>query len=332
MAKVLSICFFIFIITSIISCEQRTHQSTKISPTYKASIKIAVSSTPLSSPVFIAKQLGYFEANGVNVELVKYDSGVKCFNALNDKQVDLATASETVVMFNSFKQSNFSVLTSFVESDNDLKLLSLTPQKYHRLNNLQHARIGIVKDSASEFFFDSLLIMYNKTAQPITRVYLRSDELIPALLNNEVDIISAWEPLSYLLTQQVTSDTSVINSRGLYHLSFNLIELKETTLSTTERLAILKSISDATDYIHTNPELAQQNISRILNIDPSQLRYSWNDYTFRLSLSNALFSNIQTQSQWAIDNQLVDEKNSVDFRQIFDRKLFETFMSLEAGW
>jgi len=69
-----------------------------------------------------------------------------------------------------------------------------------------------------------------------------------------------------------------------------------------------------------------------LNIDPSQLRYSWNDYTFRLSLSNALFSNIQTQSQWAIDNQLVDEENSVDFRQIFDRKLFETFMSLEAGW
>ncbi|MBB1441146.1 hypothetical protein H5202_21380 [Shewanella sp. SG41-4] len=135
-----------------------------------------------------------------------------------------------------------------------------------------------------------------------------------------------------MLTQKVPSNTNVISSRGLYHLSFNLIELKETRLSTTEKLALLKSINDATDYIHTHPDLAQEQISHALNIDPSQLSYSWNDYTFRLSLSNALFSNIQTQSQWAIDSQLVSEQDSVDFRQILDRKLFEQFVSLEAGW
>ncbi|MFT6257612.1 ABC transporter substrate-binding protein [Shewanella sp. ALD9] len=331
MIKVLNMFILTFILIGIVSCDLGTSKSLTASA-LKDPIKIAVSGTPLSAPFFIAQQQGYFRANGLNVELVRFDSGVKCFDALKNKQVDLATASETVVMFNSFKQTNFSVLASFVESDNDLKLLSLTPQKYQQLDNLAHARIGIVKSSASEFFFDSLLIMYNKTQQPIERVYLPAEQLIPALLNNEVDIISAWEPLSYLLTQQVPSNTNVISSRGLYHLSFNLIELKETRLSTTEKLALLKSINDATDYIHTHPDLAQTKISRVLDIDQSQLSYSWNDYTFRLSLSNALFSNIQTQSQWAIDNKLVSEENSVDFRQILDRKLFEKFTSLEAGW
>ena len=56
------------------------------------------------------------------------------------------------------------------------------------------------------------------------------------------------------------------------------------------------------------------------------------DYTFRLSLSDALFSNIQTQSQWAIDNQLVPKENRVDFRQVIDRQLLETFNNKEAGW
>ncbi|WP_164839168.1 ABC transporter substrate-binding protein [Shewanella livingstonensis] len=331
MIKVFNLLLWALMVTGIVSCDLGTSQALSVSA-LKDPIKIAVSNTPLSAPFFIAQQQGYFKANGLNVELVRFDSGVKCFEALKSKQVDLATASETVVMFNSFKQTNFSVLASFVESDNDLKLLSLTPQKYQQLDNLAHARVGIVKGSASEFFFDSLLIMYNKTQQPIERIYLHSDQLIPALLNNEVDIISAWEPLSYLLTQQIALNTKVINSRGLYHLSFNLIELTETTLSTSEKLALLKSINDATDYIHVQPDLAQAKISSVLNIDLSQLNYSWNDYTFRLSLSNALFSNVQTQSQWAIDNQLVSEESRADFRQIFDRKLLETFMGLEAGW
>ncbi|WP_175405866.1 MULTISPECIES: ABC transporter substrate-binding protein [Shewanella] len=320
-----------FMLIGVTSCDLGASQSFTTSA-QKDLIKIAVSGTPLSSPFFIAQQQGYFEKNGLNVELVRFDSGVKCFDALKNKQVDLATASETVVMFNSFKQANFTVLASFVESDNDLKLLSLTPQKYHQLDNLAHARVGIVKSSASEFFFDSLLIMYNKTQQPIERVYLPAEQLIPALLNHQVDMISAWEPFGYLLTQQISSNPQVINSRGLHHLSFNLLELKDTSLTTTEKLAILKAINDATDYIHSHSKLAQGIISNTLLIEPSQLHYSWDDYTFRLSLSNALFSNIQTQSQWAIDNQLVAEQNSLDFRQVFDRQLLEKFMNLEAGW
>ncbi|MGX9460913.1 ABC transporter substrate-binding protein [Shewanella sp. A14] len=331
MIKVLNIFLLAFMVISVASCDLGASQSLVVSA-QKDPIKIAVSDTPLSSPFFIAQQQNYFSKNGLNVELVRFDSGVKCFEALKNNQVDLATSSETVVMFNSFKPTKFSVLASFVESDNDLKLLSLTPQKYHQLNNLAHTRVGIVKSSASEFFFDSLLIMYNKTKEPIERIYLRADQLIPALLQNEVDMISAWEPFGYLLTQQMPLNPQVINSRGLNLLSFNLIELKETSLSTKEKLALLKAINDATEFIHNHSEQAQAQISNTLRIDPSQLHYSWNDYTFRLSLSNAFFSNIQTQSQWAIDNQLVAEESGLDFRQIVDRQLLETFMNLEAGW
>ena len=174
--------------------------------------------------------------------------------------------------------------------------------------------------------------MYNKTQQPIERVYLPAEQLIPALLNHQVDMISAWEPFGYLLTQQISLNPQIINSRGLHHLSFNLLGLKDTSITKAEKLALLKAINDATDYIHSNSELAKKIISNTLHIEPSQLHYAWEDYTFRLSLSNALFSNIQAQSQWAIDNQLVAEKNDLDFRQVFDRKLLESFMNLEAGW
>jgi ABC-type nitrate/sulfonate/bicarbonate transport system substrate-binding protein len=323
--------FGISILCCIVSCDFSA-KSTSLTAISKEKITIAVSNTPLSAPFFIAEKMGFFADNNLNVELVRFDGGVKCFNALINQQVDFATSSETVVMFNSFKRTDFSVIASFVESDNDVKLLSLTPEKYRQLNNIANTRIGIVKGSASEFFLDTLLIMYNKTHQPIDRVYLTSDQLIPALLNDRVDIISAWEPLGYMLSEHMSQAADIINSRGLYHLSFNLIGLKHTSVDEKHKLALLKAISDATVYIHKHPKHAQKIISQVLNITPSQIEYSWADYTFRLSLSNALFSNIQTQSQWAIDNQLVPVENRVDFRQVFDRKLLETFNNKEAGW
>ncbi|WP_418358109.1 MULTISPECIES: ABC transporter substrate-binding protein [Shewanella] len=298
----------------------------------KKAITIAVSNTPLSAPFFIAEKMGFFANNNLHVKLERFDGGVKCFNALVNQQVDFATASETVVMFNSFQRTDFAVMASFVESDNDVKLLSLTPEKYRQLDHIANTRIGVIKGSASEFFLDSLLIMHNKTHLPIKRVYLTPAQLIPALLDNQVDIISAWEPLGYMLLEQIATKPEIINSRGLYHLSFNLIGMKQSTVDNNDKQALLKSISEAIIYIHKHPKHAQEILSKTLNIAPSQLQYSWADYTFRLSLSNALFSNIQTQSQWAIDNQLVPKENRVDFRQVIDRQLLETFNNKEAGW
>ncbi|MCL1156584.1 ABC transporter substrate-binding protein [Shewanella inventionis] len=323
--------FFVSILSYVVACDHATKPNTKAAKSAPP-ITIAVSNTPLSAPFFIAEKMGYFTENNLKVELVRFDGGVKCFDALINKEVDFATASETVVMFNSFQRTDFSVLASFVESDNDVKLLSLTPEKYRQFDHLAGARLGIIKGSASEFFLDSLLIMYNKTHLPITRVYLTSTQLMPALLDNQVDIISAWEPLGYNISEQIEQSPEIINSRGLYHLSFNLIGLKQSKVDTNRKLALLKAISDATIYIHKHPKQSQELLSQVLEIPSSQLEYSWADYTFRLSLSNALFSNIQTQSQWAIDNQLVPKENRVDFRQIFDRQLLETFNNKEAGW
>ena len=61
-------------------------------------------------------------------------------------------------------------------------------------------------------------------------------------------------------------------------------------------------------------------------MDKIQLSYLWRDYDFRLSLSNALVSNLQLQSQWAIDRALVPKDNRIDIRQILDRQLFESAM------
>lgn len=290
-------------------------------------IKIAVSNTPLSTPLFVAHKKGFFKQHGLNVELIGHEGGVKCFEALITKQVDFATASETVAMFNSFYRSDFAILTSFAESDNDVKLLSISARKYENLADIENAKVGIIKGSASEFFFDSLLILYHQHDLSLERVYMRADELVPALLQGKVDVISAWEPFGYQLFQQEKSAQQVVKTKGLYILSFNLIGLKNSKISIEDRQNLLKALNEASDFISENPIESQLIVSQVLSMEPQQLRYLWKDYSFRVSLSNALVSNIQSQAQWAIDNRLVLKDNRIDVRMIIDKQLFESAFS-----
>ncbi|MBB1269033.1 ABC transporter substrate-binding protein [Shewanella sp. SR44-3] len=301
----------------------------EIAPTYR----IAVSHTPLSAPFFVAQQHGLFKKFGLNIELQILSGGVKCFEQMAAGDAEFATVSETVVMFNSFFRDDFSVLASFVESDNDLKLLSLTPEKYLNVADLEGVRVGMIKGSASEFFVDNTLILNSKNLDFIDRVYFGAHELVPNLLAGKVDIISAWEPLGYQVSQIAAGASQILSTKGLYSLSFNLIAKKSRDLKQNEvNVRILLALSEAIELINEAPLQHQQEVSQLLKVSLSQLSYSWGDYTFRLSLGNALVSNLQTQAQWAVESRLVPGDILVDFRDVIDTQAFEDISTQRGGW
>lgn len=155
-----------------------------------ATVTIAVSRTPLSAPFLVAEKLGFFKQQGLNVSLIPCDGGVACTKMMIDGEVEYATASESVVMFQSFKHNDVALLVSFVETDNDLKLLTLEPSNINSVADLDSKRVGVVKGSASEFYFDSVLIANNLKNLNIEKVYLSPQEMVPALfvLSSRCDI------------------------------------------------------------------------------------------------------------------------------------------------
>lgn len=280
-------------------------------------VVIAVSQTPLSAPFFVAQKLGYFQKEGLDVTLVPCNGGVICTEMMLNREVDYATASESVLMFQSFKRQDLSLLASFAESDNDLKLLTLEPSNIRSVKELEGKKIGVVKGSASEFYFDSVLIANNLKGVNLEKVYLTSDELVPALLSYRVDAISSWEPLGY--KADFLSATKVLNlgNSSIYQLSFNLLALKHYLERMDDELfRILKALDSAVDWINANPDVAMKSVATSLNLSVNQVAWSWEDLVFRISLGNSLFSNIQLQARWAIESGLV-ENDPPDFRDVF---------------
>ncbi|MBY7874170.1 ABC transporter substrate-binding protein [Vibrio fluvialis] len=295
-------------------------------------IRIAVSQTPLSSPFFIASKLKFFQQQGLDVTLVPCSGGVACADSLFNGSVDFATASESVVMFKSFERHDFVLLASFVSSDNDLKLLTLDNRNIKSIEDLGGKRVGVVKASSSEFYLDSVLLAHNLKNLNLEKVYLSPDQLNQALYGFSVDAISVWEPWGYRTEMTSASKVKNLGIHGIYNLSFNLMAMKERIDSNEEEsIRVLEALKQAIAWMNANPEQARHWVATSLNIREHQLEWSWQDYVFRLSLGNALLSNIQLQARWALENKLV-KGELPDYRRYFASEPLEQVLQTEVSF
>ncbi len=322
-----------------------------------AEIKIGVSQTPLTAPFIIAKHLAMFEQANLNVQLVECFGGVACSEALIADQVDYATASESVVMFKSYQTQDIALLTSFVQSTNDLKLLTLN--KDLQLNKNQDTKeaitgtnisnsvenpaqtninkVGIVKGSASEYYFDTLLVAQGGDVSHIDKVYLSPKQLVNALIANQVDAISIWEPYGYQLNMSASSSITNLGIQGIYQLSFNLIAKRskfslDNNVKNKQVTALINVLEQSINWINNHPDAAMLIVAKHLDVPLNQIKWSWNDYIFRLSIGNSLLSSLQTQSHWAKQGGLV-EGQEPNFRDVIYRQPFEQAKaSKEAKW
>lgn len=297
-----------------------------------APLNIAMSTTPLSAPLIIAAEKQLFEKHGAQVNLLPVRGGKLCFTKMVDGEVDLATSSESVIMFNGFIRDDFSVLTSFVESDNDVKLITLANSNISNLRDLENKTIGVTKGSASEFFVYAYMILSGETKLPINLKHYKPELLGPALLSKQVDAISTWEPEGYNLTNKQSNKTQVFESKGVYNLSFNLVGRRiNMTQHLPSHIRVLSALDEAMHYMTEHPIESQNIVANYLQLSPDLLSNSWQDYVFRLSLGNALISSLQTQARWALESGLIEKSKLPDYRSFFDSRALNSIQPASHG-
>ncbi len=288
-------------------------------------VTIAVSRTPLSAPIYVAKHMGYFQDAGLKVTLKEVIGGQRSFDAVMHGDADLGTSSETVMMFAALQQKDVVILSSFVQSDNDLKLVVHPQLKAPDSRKLEGKRIGYIKGTASEYFLSALLELDGADKDRIQLVTLNPEQMPEALATRAVDALSVWEPYAYLARQRLLGKVNIMPTRNLYTLSFNLIANRGYAEGQQKTITqVLEALDKAISFIHTQPEFTKNVLKKNLQLEDDFIEWIWADYLFKLSISQALLQTMQNQARWAQIQQLTTETGFVDFRQYIDtRPLFK---------
>ena len=272
----------------------------------KTSITIAVSKTPLSAPFYVAKAINAFDNTCVKIEYDQVIGGHAAFEKVMSGKVDFGTSSDSVIAFQSLTTHKPSFVTHamFVQSDNDVKLITRATDNIESTLDLKGKRIGVTKGTASEYILSTLLAIEGLTIEDIELHHYKPEKLQQGFSHDEVDAILPWEPFAFQARQLLQNKIKIHDTKSLSTLSFNLISQTADSLLVEKAECVIQGLRIAIDYIASNPEESKKIVINQLNVDPAFIEWVWSDYIFKLSLNNSLILNIKSQAIWAEEAQI----------------------------
>ncbi|ASP48056.1 ABC transporter substrate-binding protein [Cognaticolwellia beringensis] len=284
----------------------------------KTSITIAVSKTPLSAPFYVAKAINAFDNTCAKIEYEQVIGGHAAFEKVMNGKVDFGTSSDSVIAFQSLAKHKPSFVTHamFVQSDNDVKLITRASDNIESTRDLKGRRIGVTKGTSSEYILSTLLAIEGLTIEDVDLLHYKPEQLLQGFSNGEVDAILPWEPFAFQTRQLLNNKIKIHDTKSLSTLSFNLLSQTANNQLVEKAQCVIQGLRVAIDYIVSNPEESKKIVVDELQVDPAFIEWVWSDYIFKLSLNHSLILNIKSQAIWAMEAQIGE------FSSVYNSALF----------
>jgi ABC-type nitrate/sulfonate/bicarbonate transport system substrate-binding protein len=264
-------------------------------------LAIAVSRSSMSLPVFVADSQKFFADEGVAVTTRECIGGHRCIKLMLDGEVPLATAAEMPVMLNSFARSDFAIVATFVTSKRDVKLIARKSTGITTASDLSGKRIGTVKGTSAHYFLDTFLLFNAVDPRRVELVPLAPEQIADALGEGRIDAAAIWEPFANRSMRALSGDAVVIPSARIYTETFNLLAShKFVAERETDLVKVLRALVRAQRFIRERPRQAQAILKERLQEDQGFVDATWNDFDYRMSLSQPLVSTLEGQARWAV--------------------------------
>lgn len=276
-------------------------------------LRLSVSLTPLSLPIYVAESRGYFSDEGLPLTITDVIGGHRSLQQVLDGRADLATCSEAVVMFNSFLHRDFAVIATFVTSDDDEKLIVGSKSGITHPQQLAGKRIGTVVGAAAHYYLDTMLLLNGVDPKSVHLQDIQPETMAEALRQGELDALAIWEPYPFKILEAVPG-ASVLPKSGAYVETFNLIahgKLRGTRDGDLTKL--LRALDKAQNFIRTEPLKAQAILRERLHVDQAFIRWIWPRNNYRLSLAQSLLTTLEGEARWARQEGYVKSERAPNY-------------------
>ena len=272
-------------------------------------VKVGISKSFLSIPVYIAQKQGFFSDEGLDVTLKEYSSGKKATQALFSGEVAISTVADMPVVLGSFKREDFCIIATFNYSFSFVKIIARKDSGIKKGVDLKGKKVGVNRGTSSHFFLAVFLIHNRLSISDVEMINIKTVDLPAALKNNEVDAISVWQPYTQTAMQLLGDNAVELPSSENYRTTFSFAVMKMFAKEHPESLQkFLRAIDKAAAFIRNDREKAQEIIAKSFNLDKNGVNAIWDDFVFKVSLDQSLLVSWDNIARWAIKNRLVNKK------------------------
>lgn len=289
---------------------------------------VGIQNSPSNSLIIIASEKKFFDTTKVKVVVKEFSAGKLALQALlgQANDLDIAISAETPVVLSSLGGNQLRVLTSIVEAKNECRMVvrrendADTPEKYFA----KPRKITTSQGGSPEWITYNFFKKYNLDKNKTEIVYMLPENMPIALANKAVDGICIFDPFARIAEKELADKATTFLNTDIS--SYYVMSIKEQKLATSasEIEALLKGLLKAQQFIIENPIEAKKIIAQKTKLDISILDATWQNYTFKLSLTKPFLQLCEEEAKWALTTGKYPKETKVpNFSAIIAKELLK---------
>lgn len=277
-------------------------------------IKLGIQVGPASTLLYVANDKGFFQKEGLNIELVEFTAGKFALQAFLADSIDLAASGEVPVMYSSLQGNEFYVLSQVVERTiNEVRVIAQreegleNPEDYFKAKK---RKLATSFGGGPEFYTYNFLKKHGIT--DVELISQKPEDMPVSLQSGTVDAVAIFEPFAFFSEQKLGEKGITFKDDTIYSELYVLDakrEWVEENPKTVEK--ILKALVKAGDYIEQNPEESKQILIKYSKLDKETIDGIWNNFVYKPALNDLLLKYLNAEAEWAIETGKVSSNTKI---------------------
>jgi NitT/TauT family transport system substrate-binding protein len=218
-------------------------------------IKIAHSTWVGYGPLYIARDMGFFKNNGLDIELVVMEDPKERFPTLMADRIQMIASTVDTALLYMKKPDDFQYVVAIDDSNGGDGIVANKDIK--SIADLKGKNVAVNEGSVSEFYLNVLLAKENLKESDLNIVNMTASDAGSAFVSQRVDAAVTWEP--WLSRGKATSHGHLlIDSSTTPGLITDVLIAKTSWVKAHEKevAAIVKSWNEAVAFYRAHPDQA----------------------------------------------------------------------------
>jgi ABC-type nitrate/sulfonate/bicarbonate transport system substrate-binding protein len=309
------LCIFLSFALSLAACRNPPEKSA--GPPEKITIAYAESTGVALVHIAIAK--GFFTEEWLDATSQPHASGKLALDAVIGGKADLATASDTPIMFAVMDGKQITTIAVIATSNRNTAILARKDRGISKPDDLKGKTIGIVRGTVGDFFADIFLINHGIDRKKVTIIDLQSDEIVSALVTGRVDAVSIWQPILLKLQKELGNKGQSLYGETFYTSAICVTALPDFVRQHSEAVRkFLRALIRAEIYAKQHPEESRRLVAKFVRTDAALLDGIWDVYNYRVILDQAFLVDLEDQTRWAMKYRLTARRNMPNYLDFID--------------
>jgi ABC-type nitrate/sulfonate/bicarbonate transport system substrate-binding protein len=279
--------------------------------------------------VMVAKDGGFFQKEGLDVELKQFTAGKFALQAFLSGAIDYAVSGEVPVALATLQGNQTRVVTQVVESTvNEVRMVArrddnlTTPAEYFKA---KRRKLATSFGGGPEFYTYSFLKHYGIPAASVEIISQKPEDMPAALATGSVDAVAIFEPFAYFAEKRTAGREIVFSDPSLYSELYVLNARPEQIAKSPNTVeAVVRALVNASAAIAKDPESAKQTMQKYTKLDREVADAIWPSFVFRPALTQKLLDDWAAEADWAKDTgKIPADAKAVDFHTILEPRFLQ---------